>query len=385
MKILIAAPVPKLREGGVSNVVHNMAEGLRARGHEVSCLFREDVVPGISGVQRFETVNFALRLASELAKRGQTFDVVNIHAPAGFAYGLLRRWRAAKLPPYVMLLHGIEERRNHAMLREAKKGRAWYFGFRNRLWQHIYHMPLYRWSIVTADQAVVINRETWSILQLKYNREAGRVWYIANGVESRFFCQRQHRDGPALRLLFAGTWLDHKGVYYLRDAFEALTKLLPELRLTIACCGAETNTVKSLFAPAARERVEVIRFVPSTEMPALYARHDIFVLPSLMEGMPIVLLEAMAMAMPVVTTETCGMMDIVEDGYNGLLAKPADAAGIVAAVRRMAESRELRARLGCVAQETMKRHTWARVAEELEKVFSLAAAESTARADTLRL
>src|SRR6202158_1327564 len=95
MKILIAAPVPKLREGGVSNVVHDMAGGLWARRHEVSCLFREDVVPGISGVQRFETVNFALRLASELAKRGQTFDVVNIHAPAGFAYGFLWRWGGA--------------------------------------------------------------------------------------------------------------------------------------------------------------------------------------------------------------------------------------------------------------------------------------------------
>lgn len=375
MKILIAAPVSKQREGGVSNVVHNMAEALGARGHEVSCLFREDVLSGFGGSKRFEAVSFALRLANKLAKTGHTFDVVNIHAPVGFAYGLLRRCRARNFPPYVMLLHGIEERRNHAMLREARKGRAWHFRFKNRVWQRLYHMPLYRWSIKTADQAIVINRETWSMLQLKYNREAQRVWYIPNGVESRFLGQRQHRDGPALRLLFAGTWLDHKGVYYLRDAFEVLAKLFPELRLTIACCGAETDSVKSLFTPAVRERMEVIRFVRAAEMPALYARHDVFVLPSLMEGMPIVLLEAMATGMPVVTTETCGMMDIVEDEYNGLLAQPADAGGLVAAVRRMAESKELRARLGGAAQETMKRHTWAHAAERLERVFSLAATE----------
>jgi glycosyltransferase involved in cell wall biosynthesis len=375
MKILIAAPVPMKREGGVSNVVHNMAESLRARGHEVTCLFREDVLVGINFAKRFDTMHFALKLARDLAKRGQTFDVVNIHAPVGFAYGLLRRWRSTKFPPYVMLLHGIEERRNHAMLREAKKERAWHFKFKNRVWQHIYHMPLYRWSIVTADHAIVINRETWSMLQLKYNRDAGQVWYIPNGVESRFFRQRQHREGPDLRLLFAGTWLDHKGIYYLRDAFEALASEFPELRLTIACCGAESDTVRSLFTPARRERIDVMPFVPAEEMPALYARHDIFVLPSLMEGMPIVLLEAMAMGMPVVTTETCGMMDIVEDGYNGLLAKPGDAADIVAAVRRLMESKELRAGLGGAAQETMKRHTWTRVAEELERVFSLATTE----------
>lgn len=376
MKILIAAPSPKQREGGVSNVVHNTAESLRARGHEVTCLFLDDVLGGRGGSRRFEMVRFGLRLAAQLAKSRQTYDVVNIHAPAGFAYGLLRRWRKSlRLPPYVMLLHGIEERRNYAMLREARKGRAWYFGFKNRLWQYVYYMQLYRWSVMTADYAITINRETWSMLQLKYKREAAQVWYIPNAVESRFLCQRQHREGPALRLLFAGSWLDHKGVYYLCDAFEALANVLPELRLTIAGCGAEANVVRSLFTSQAQERVEVISFVATAEMPSLYARHDIFILPSLMEGMPIVLLEAMAMGMPVITTETCGMMDIVEDGYNGLLVKPADAAGIVAAVRRMAESRELRTRLGSAANETMKRHTWPRVAEDLERVFSLAVAE----------
>ena len=375
MKILIAAPVPKQREGGVSNVVHNMAESLQARGHEVNCLFREDVLGRVGFAKRFDALHFALRLARDLARKRQAFDVVNIHAPVGFAYGVLRRRRSTKFPPYVMLLHGTEERRNYAMLREAKKGRAWHFKFKNRVWQYFYYMPLYRWSIVTADHSIVINRETWSMLQLKYNREAGRVWYIPNGVESRFLRHREHRDGPSLRLLFAGTWLDHKGVYYLRDAFEALAKVFPGLRLTIACCGAERDTVRSLFTPASRERIEVLPFIPSAEMPALYANHDIFILPSLMEGMPIVLLEAMATGMPVVTTETCGMMDIVEDGYNGLLVKPGDAADIVAAVRRLAESKELRVRLGGAAQETMKRHTWPRVAEELERVFLLAATE----------
>jgi glycosyltransferase involved in cell wall biosynthesis len=277
-----------------------------------------------------------------------------------------------------MFLHGIEERRNYAMLRESRKGRAWYFGFKNRIWQHIYHMLLYRWSILTADHAIVITRETSIVLQLKYNRETGRVWYIPNGVESRFFCRREYRDGPDLHLLFAGTWIDHKGVYYLRDAFEELAKSFPELRLTIAGCGVDAATVKSLFSPATQERIDVIRFVPSAEMPALYARHDIFILPSLMEGLPIVLLEAMATGMPVVTTETCGMMDVVENGYNGLLVKPANSAAIVAAVRGMTESREFRARLGCAAQETMKRHTWPRVAEDLEHLFSLAIAENVA-------
>ncbi|MBZ5700736.1 MAG: glycosyltransferase family 4 protein [Acidobacteriia bacterium] len=376
MRILIAAPVSRQREGGVANVVHNTAEGLRARGHQVTCLFREDLLPRPVAFPRFEALYFAVRLARELRRRRAEFDVVNIHAPTGFVYGLLRRLRrAGGLPPYVMLLHGLEERRNHAMAREAQKGRAWYFRWKNRVWQRLYHMPLYRWSITTADHAVVINRETWSMLQLKYRREIGRVWYIPNGIEPRFFLPRDYPEGRALRLLFAGTWIDHKGVYYLCEGFETLAQRHPDVRLTIAGCAANAETVKQAFAAGARDRVEVLPFVSAAEMPALYARHDIFVFPSLMEGLPIVLLEAMATGMPVVTTETCGMMDMVEDEYNGLLVKPADSAAFAAAIERMMDSPELRRQLGRAAQETMRRHTWERTAAQLEKVFALATAE----------
>jgi glycosyltransferase involved in cell wall biosynthesis len=376
MRIAIAAPAPRRREGGVANVVHCTAEALTQRGHEVTCLFREDVLPESTAGSRFEAMYFACRLAALLRGRRREFDVVNIHAPAGFAYGLLRRSGFVQgLPPYVMLLHGLEERRNHVMLREAKKGRAWHFSWKNRMWRRIYSMPLYRWSITTADHAVVINRETWSALQLKYNREVGRVWYIPNGVQPGLFIERQYAAGPNLRLLFVGTWLDHKGVYYLRDTFEILARSFPDVQLTIGGCITAPENVAKWFSQEAQGRVTVLPFVSAEEMPALYAQHDIFVFPSLMEGLPIVLLEAMASGMPVVTTETCGMMDIVENEFNGLLVRPADASALVSATGRMIESVDLRTRLGRAARETMKRHSWNRVAVQLEDVFTLAIAE----------
>lgn len=377
MRILIAAPCPNLREGGVANVVYNTAESLRARGHQVSCLFREDLLPQPVTFPRFEALYFAARLTRELYRRRGEFDVVNIHAPVGFAYGFRKRWSSSNdLPPYVMLLHGLEERRNHAMIREEQKGRASYFHWKNRLWQQVYHMPLYRWSIINADHSVVINREAWSALQLLYNREIDRVWYIPNGIEPQYFLPREYPDGRAQRLLFAGTWIDHKGIYYLREGFASIAQRHPNVRLTIVGCGTDADTVKREFGVALRDRLEVLPFVARVEMPAIYAKHDIFVFPSLMEGLPIVLLEAMAMGMPVVTTETCGMMDIVEDGYNGLLVKPADSDAFAAAVEQMILSVELRRRLGRSAQDTLRRHTWEHTAKQLEKVFELAIAET---------
>ena len=118
-----------------------------------------------------------------------------------------------------------------------------------------------------------------------------------------------------------------------------------------------------------RKHVLVRPVVAAERMPELYAEHDILLFPSLMEGLPTVVLEAMASGMPVITTETCGMPDVVEHEYNGLLLPPADAAAIEAAVARLASSVELRQKLGAAARETMKRYTWERAGIQLEALL----------------
>jgi glycosyltransferase involved in cell wall biosynthesis len=65
-------------------------------------------------------------------------------------------------------------------------------------------------------------------------------------------------------------------------------------------------------------------FVARAEISSLYAEHEIFVLPSLMEGMPLVLLEVMASGMPVLTTESSGMTDLLADLHDGLFVIPGD-------------------------------------------------------------
>jgi glycosyltransferase involved in cell wall biosynthesis len=374
MRIAIAAAVPNRPEGGVANVVYNTAEALRGRGHQVECLFSEAVPPAPDSLARFRGLLFAAGLAKLLVARRDDFDVVTIHAPAGFAYGLARRLKlAGRLPPYVMFLHGLEERRNYIIGREAAKGRAPQFMLKNRLWQHLYHMSMFGGSIVTADQSVVIERETWTMLQLKYRRDIGRVWYIPNGVEPQFFVDRAApRPGPP-RLLFVGTWLDQRAAY-LREAFAELARRRPDVRLTIAGSSFDDATIRSGFDPVARDRLDIRPFVSRGEMPQVYAEHDVFVFPSLFEGLPIALLEAMASGMPPVTTEVCGMKDVVEDGYNGLLVKPADAADLLQALERIVDSSDLRARLGRAAQETARRYTWTRAAEQLERVLERAVA-----------
>jgi glycosyltransferase involved in cell wall biosynthesis len=370
MRILMISGVPGKAEAGVAGIVYNVARELDKLGHRVKPMFFEDLLPQQKWPHRFRTIEFSKRISEYVEEAPTEFDVVNIHAPFGFWYGWQKRLSSAQAsPPYVMTMHGLEERRNYAMGREASKGRTDYFRWKNRIWQHIYHMQTYRWSFQTADQCIVTNREALLFLQMKYNLPPDRVWLVPNGVGQEFFHVRPFSSGIATRLLFVGTWIDHKGIYYLAEAFEKVLRAIPEARLTVAGCQEPEEKVRRCFAPGAQAALEVWPFIRRAEMSSLYAEHEIFVLPSLMEGMPLVLLEAMASGMPVATTESSGMTDLVEDSHNGLFAIPGDTESLSAAIMRLCRDPELRLRLGSAAQEKMKRYSWKEAARRTEAVF----------------
>jgi glycosyltransferase involved in cell wall biosynthesis len=370
LKILIGAGVPKRREGGVATIIYNLGRELESLGHSVTYVFLDDLIEPGSVSPRFAEVIFSVRLARYISRNRGQFSLVNLHAPSGLAYGVRHRsFPSSGDPPYVMTLHGLEERRVEVMRREAKKGRAWNFGWKNRLWHGTYHAPRFRWAIRTADGAHAYSRDVWNLLQLKYGLDADRTAYIANGVEPRFFVPRRYEQGQVVRLLFAGTWLDQRGIFYLRDALQNAAKRIPNWSLTVAGPGAPPEGIRRFFGEELATRIVVCPVVPAERMPELYADHDIFVFPSLMEGLPSVLLEAMASGMPAITTETCGMPDVVQDGYNGLLIPPADAAALEGAISLLVSSVELRQQLGEAARRSMERYTWESAGRKLEALF----------------
>ena len=370
LRILMSANVPRRREGGVAAIIYSLGPELEKRGHSITYVFQEDLFGHDKVSARFSELVFAYRLQRYIAKDPGRFSIVNLHAPSGLLYGIRRRWFGSRrLPPCVMTLHGLEERRVYVQSREVKKGRAWNFRLRNRLWHRFYTFPLYRGAIRTADGAHAYSRDVWNLLLLKYNLDSDRTAYIPNGADSRFYLPRTYDSGRPLKLLYAGTWLDQRGIFYLREALERLEPQIPGLTMTFAGCGRPPETIQEFFGPKLASTVVVQPVVPSERMQELYATHDVFLFPSLIEGLPTVLLEAMASGMPVITTETCGMQDIVEDGHNGLLIPAANAGTIESAVLRLADSASLRQQLGQMARETLKRYTWERSAEKLEELF----------------
>jgi glycosyltransferase involved in cell wall biosynthesis len=172
------------------------------------------------------------------------------------------------------------------------------------------------------------------------------------------------------KLLFAGTWIKRKGTIDLVAAFNYLASRYPNLQLIVLGGGTSAKSVQADFPEDIRARVNCLNTANEEETARAFADADLFILPSLFEGTPLTLLEAMMSGLPIITTATCGMRDTIETERNGLLVPIRSPDDIIKATERLIKNPELRALLGRAAQaEALDKYTWERVAVPIERAY----------------
>jgi L-malate glycosyltransferase len=181
-------------------------------------------------------------------------------------------------------------------------------------------------------------------------RPRHRAATIHSGIDLGRFRPAPEADGttrPASSVMLgtAGVFQPLKGHDYLLRALADVRAKGLDVRLRIAGGGSRADDFKRLA-----ERLGVVsatEFLGRVQnMVAFYCTIDIYVLPSLSEGLPLSILEAMAMAKPVISTRTGGIPFEVREGEDGLLVPTADAAALGAAIERLAMDPAARARMG---------------------------------------
>ena len=126
-----------------------------------------------------------------------------------------------------------------------------------------------------------------------------------------------YRDDDII-VLFIARFTSHKQPLTLIKAFAKALPQLPEIKLLMVGEGDQKETALQLVNELNIK--DKIKFLPfRQDVPNLLAAADIFVLPSLWEGLPIGLLEAMSMGKAIIATEVDGTMEIVKNEENGLL------------------------------------------------------------------
>jgi glycosyltransferase involved in cell wall biosynthesis len=184
------------------------------------------------------------------------------------------------------------------------------------------------------------------------------IHVVPTGVERRALGEPHGPSAGALgtaHLLSVGRLAPEKGHRHLLAAVRYLRDRTLDVRLEVVGEGAERRRLEHDMARLELGRAVQLRGALSEQQVwERYRRADMFVLPSLREGLGVVLLEAMAAGLPVVASDLPGVREAVEHERSALLVPPGDATALAEAIRRLMGDADLRARLGAAARATIE-------------------------------
>lgn len=231
---------------------------------------------------------------------------------------------------------------------------------------------LQRWitrMLRTSRRLVTLSEEWKQYYQHTFRLPPERVAVLPNPVLlPAELPNRSHRS--TVTLLFLGRMGHIKGAMRVVQA----VRILPEeVRARVQIVLAGDGDVDSVRREANNlglgKQTTVLRWVTAEQRDALLAGADVLVLPSLNEGLPMSVLEAMSWGLPVIASPVGGIPEVVKDGYNGLLVPATDIPTISAAIQRLVEDEPLRLQMGKNARTSVEELDISRYWQNLRSLY----------------
>lgn len=378
MRILLSIHHYMDRNAGAPGVTYRLAEEYRRLGHEVE-LFSFDELPK-DLPDSLTTLLYPQYLHARCRKLQREGGLDVIDASSGDIWFHLRMRRKEGSTVAVTRSHGLEHMAHEARLERAQLGEM------KLSWKYpIYHGGYRLWevgqSFRQADGAVLLNREEHRYAADKFGLRQAEV--IGNGVPDYLLrLPLAPTPGSAeepLRIAFIGSYIPRKGVEYAAKGLVPFLDRYP--RATVTFLGTQCPPEKVLADYEARfhSRIQVVPRFDHAALPELLDGHQVLLFPSLSEGMPLSLLEAMACGLAPVASRIPGPNDIVEHLENGLVVPPRDGAAIAEALLALAADRELLHRLRGQARERAQHYSWRRIAGQTLAFYEQCAELKTAK------
>ena len=241
----------------------------------------------------------------------------------------------------------------------------------------LFKTPISKLVLRRADVVIALTEDMKTEMQKIYSRD---VAVIPNGIDLESYEDLPTKEASRQRLalnnndkiiLFVGTLRPVKGLKYLIQAMNMVRQKDTKARLMLIGYGEERQSLEGLVKELdLGDRVTFVGKVPNEKVPEYMAASDIFVLPSLSEGFPVVILEAMASGLPIVATKVGGLPEIVKDGENGFLVKPRGPEELADKVLALLENEELRRGMIRNNRNKVQQYSWENTVGQLEAIYS---------------
>jgi glycosyltransferase involved in cell wall biosynthesis len=373
MNIAIFASAFHPHVGGVEELVRQLAHQYAARGHSAIVitnrwprslpareifegipLYRIPMRtpgPGIKALMTYLLTHGAIRRGLLSILRHHNTELLHIQCVSSNGLYALHAKRALGLP-LVVTTQG-ERTMDAAGLYQRSK-------FMNRLLRQV---------IEQADFLTACSRNALDDILCYFGRSiTPSPEVILNGVSLEDFARESRRPFDKPYVLAMGRVVKQKGFDILIESFERAGVV--GMDLVIAGEGPE---LESLKRQADRlDLQERVRFAGRADRPqavALFQHCEFFVLPSRMEPLGIVNLEAMAAGKAVIATRVGGVPEIVEDQHTGLLVPAEDVGAMAQAIKRLVVDADLRKELGDAGRARAGQFSWTRLAAQYERVY----------------
>jgi len=315
---------------------------------------------------------FALSASNYLKKNSSNIDAIHLHLTSiGLIVSILHRSLRGK------------------MVYTCHLGEWELSGRKLGLFERV-HLFLDPYLMRRVNRVIALNDSARERFVSKSRIDANKIVVVHNGVDTDFFrpytetaetTRKKYGLEGKLAVLFVGRMARIKGVEHL---VKAANMLVNDFR-----CENAVMVLVGPFAFDATEKPiskdEMLGYIkghqldrnivltgslPLEEVRALYAASDIFVLPSLAEGDPLVTLEAMASGKPVIGTKVGGIPHHIRDGWNGFLIDPANDQQLADKIKYLINNPEERKRMGANSRQYAEEEfDWSKVTEKLVQVY----------------
>ncbi len=353
--------------GGQKNLL-SLARCLDKSRFEVAVCSRDDgpLVDELrkDGIEHF-AVPFSKKISRKIAREiaefleSERFDIIHTHGGISGFYG---RWaaRRCRVPVIIHTLHGIH-----------------YLHYRNALLKWLFVL-LERYFSRFTDALIFVSKADKKKGQ-KYNLAPEKKMHvIENGIDFSVLSLRaagtndghdigtgsvQHIVGTVARLH------RQKGLAYFIKAAKKLSQAYPKVKVTIVGEGPQRHKLERLNRRLGL--LDTVRFMGERkDAIEILSMFDVFVLPSLWEGLPYALIEAGALGRAVVASDIDGNCEIIKDGETGVLVPPKDTDALASSIIKLLSDEETRNRMGKNLRESiLPRYTLARMVRKTQKLY----------------
>lgn len=226
---------------------------------------------------------------------------------------------------------------------------------------------LMRLTLAKADGIVALTEIMKKEISLIYN---GNIVVIPNGIDQERIELRLDLTDSKTILCVSG-FRPEKGVKYLLKSLKIVINSEPNARLQLVGYGPEENDLKKCIEIYnIKGHVILAGKQPHDMIPDYMRSSDILVLPSLTEGFPNVILEAMKFGLPIVATDVGGVPEIIIDEKNGLLVEPKNPEKMAEAILRLLNDAHLRQEISKNNLARIKSFCWEDVIVRVENMYN---------------